>query len=469
MKTRTWAGLLLAVCLVGYAWQAPAATATDDAALFRLFLKDGTTLVSYGEFAHVGDRVVFSMPLGSAEGGPALQLVNIAADRVDWVRTNKYADSARSAHYIATRAEGDYVALSNEVARTLNEVSQAPDAAKKLTLVQNARKALADWPRDHFNYRSTEVRQMLTMLDDAIADLRASSSAGAFDLSLTTYAGDPPPVLEPLLPPPTPKEAIEQALFVSRVTESAAEREALLRAALSALDRDAAAVPADWASATRAEASVTLQNELKTDGAYQALSARVMARADQRARFADVRGFEQILLSVHRGDAALGGKRPDAVTGLLAAVEAKLDAARQLRLERDRWEMRLPELRKYWTAITEPIDLFGLFGRMKPALEDIKSLAGSTPGTLAATDRVMMQIIKRASTILPPEELRPAHALIVSAAQLADSAAAIRREATLSGNIARAWDASSAAAGALLLSARARSEIQALLHPPELR
>ena len=41
----------------------------------------------------------------------------------------------------------------------------------------------------------------------------------------------------------------------------------------------------------------------------------------------------------------------------------------------------------------------------------------------------------------------------LSAAQLADSAATIRREAALTGDMARAWNASSAAAGALMLSA----------------
>jgi hypothetical protein len=33
----------------------------------------------------------------------------------------------------------------------------------------------------------------------------------------------------------------------------------------------------------------------------------------------------------------------------------------------------------------------------------------------------------------------------------------------------RAWDASSAAAGALMLGARARTDIQSLLKPPQLR
>ena len=106
---------------------------------------------------------------------------------------------------------------------------------------------------------------------------------------------------------------------------------------------------------------------------------------------------------------------------------------------------------------------------MRPALEDIKALAGSTPAALAATERVVAQIVKRASLIVPPTEFGAAHALIVSAAQLGGSAALIRRQAAVSGDIARAWDASAAAAGALMLSARARSEIQSLLRPPELR
>ena len=47
--------------------QTTAASAAADATLFRVFLRDGASLVSYGEFARVGDQVVFSMPVG---GGP---------------------------------------------------------------------------------------------------------------------------------------------------------------------------------------------------------------------------------------------------------------------------------------------------------------------------------------------------------------------------------------------------------------
>jgi hypothetical protein len=423
--------------------------------------------VSYGEFALVGDRLVFSMPLNS-DADPGLHLVNIAADRVDWDRTNRYAESARATRYLATRAESDYIALSNEVARTLDEVTRVGDVPKRLALVEAARKALAEWPRSHFSYRSNEVRQMLGLLDDAIADLRAASGNGPVSLTLSTYLGDPPPIIEPMLPPPTPKEAIEQTLLAARLSESPPERESLLAAAIAELDRSSADVAPEWRASVRATAREELETERELDRVYQTFSNRIMTSVDWRTKAADVRGIERLLAAVDLRDAALGRKRPDAINALVTAVHAKLDQARALRLARDHWAIRAIEFEKYRLAITEPIDLFALFARVTPALEDIKSLAGSTPAALAATERAITQILKRAALIVPPNEFTAAHALIVSSAQLASTAAAIRRQAALSGDMARAWDASSAAAGALMLSARARSDVQALLREPEL-
>src|SRR5438128_11930490 len=123
MKCSRMAGASLLCLLVGAAANVPFLLAAspdevvqpaDAAPLFRVFLKDGTTLVSYGELARVNDRVVFSMPTGPtgptgvAEANPPLHLVNIAADRVDWARTHRYAETARTAHYIATQADADY-------------------------------------------------------------------------------------------------------------------------------------------------------------------------------------------------------------------------------------------------------------------------------------------------------------------------------------------------------------------------
>src|SRR5262245_1282887 len=92
---------------------APCAAAADDesATLLRVFLRDGTMLVSYGEPARVGGRVVFSMPTAVAPN-PPLHLVDLPEDRVDWGRTERYSNAARASRYLKGQAELDYAALS---------------------------------------------------------------------------------------------------------------------------------------------------------------------------------------------------------------------------------------------------------------------------------------------------------------------------------------------------------------------
>lgn len=460
MHRPMWVASVAIVCVLT---SARAAAADDDATLLRVFLTDGTSLVSYGEPARVGDRVVFSMPT-AATPNPPLHLVDLPAARVDWDRTDRYAVSARAAHYLATQADIDFAALSNNVAEALNEVTFTTDPERRLTIVEKARKVLAGWPEAHYNYRHAEVRQMLSMLDEAIADLRAASGADRFDLQFVAYA-DPLTIAEPLLPTPTPKEAIEKVLAAARLVDSPVDRTSLLGTAVASLDRDAAVLPADWATKTRAEAVATLEIERGIDRSYQSLTKQIVALGERRAKLADVRGVQRLVDRVHREDRALGGKRPDAVTALLGTVEAQLDAARRLRLARDRWALRAPAFRRYRTAIRVPMERLA---SLKPSLENIKSLAGTSPTTLATIQRVVRQILRQASAIVPPQELLAAHAVLVSAARLAGNAAQIRREATLDADMARAWDASAVAAGALMLGARARSDIQAMLRPPRL-
>ena len=465
MHGRKLAGSLLAVLLLAAGRLAAAAAPPDDTAtLLRVFLTDGTSLVSYGEPAHVGDRVVFSMPTASTPN-PPLHLTNIPADKVDWERTNRYATAARAAHYVETQADLDYADLASRMTQALNDLTSTTDAAKRLAIVQDARKTLAAWPQDHYNYRVGEVRQMLMLLDEAIADLRAATGDGRFALTLSAFA-DPVTIAEPLAPPPTPKDAIEQVLIAARLADTAAERTSLLGEALAGIDRDAAILPVEWAATTRAETKARFDEELRVDRSYHSLTRRIMVLANRRVRVADVQGLERLIGAVHNRDQVLGGQRPETVGALVAAIEAHLDAARRLQLARDRWALRAPAFRQYRVAIKAPIDRFAA---LEPSLEKIKSLAGSSASNLTLLQRAVSQILKQAGAIAPPDELRSAHALLVSALQLAGSAAQVRREATLAGDIARAWDASSAAAGALMLGARARTDMRALLRPPQLR
>jgi hypothetical protein len=437
--------------------------AAEDATLLRVFLQDGTSLLSYGEFARVADRVVFSMPIDSTVD-PPLQLINIPADRVDWARTDRYADTARAARYTATRGESDYVALNNAVSRALNDVTFTPDPARRLAIVEDARKTLAEWPETHFHYRIGDVRQMLGMLDEAIADLRATAGGSRFDLSLVAVA-EPVPPIEPLLPPPTPVEMIEQLVAASQLSESAAERQSIQNVVLTRLDRDAASLPREWATATRATISAAIEADLRIERSYEALIRQSIGQAEARARLGDVRGITRLLEKLRRDDTALGRQRPYAIGGAMAALEAHLDAARKLRLARDHWALRAPVLRRYGYKMTTPLDILR---SLEEPLQDIKELAGSTEAALAVVQRQVGRVSKLMATIAPPEECQAAHAVLVSAASLAGNAARIRHEATLSADFSRARDASSAAAGALMLIAKARTEILSFFRPPQL-
>ncbi|HTK30276.1 MAG TPA: hypothetical protein VL309_12020 [Vicinamibacterales bacterium] len=460
MFFRALAGAFLILCLLA---GTRASAAGDAAPLFRVFLKDGTSLVSYGEFARVGDRVVFSMPT-AAIANPPLHLMDLAADRVDWDRTDRYAAAVRETHYVQTQAEKDYAALSNSVSQTLNQVAITTDPKARLSIVERARLALAEWPANHFNYRATEIRQMLGMLDEAIADLRATSKVGRFDLALTTLA-DPARPAEPLLPDPTPKDAIEETLLAAQLTESAAERTALLKEALAGLHASSASLPAEWLSTTRSETLARLAAERRTDNQYKALTQSIMTRAQYRARRGDVRGVERLLPQVRAADETLGKRRPQSVSALVAAVRSELDAAQRLRLARDHWNLRLPAYRMYYASVSPALRQLAA---LRPALESIKSLSGSTAADLDLIHRTVNAIVTTASTVVPPAELSTAHAQLVSAAQLADNAARIRREAVLAEDMSRAWDASSAAAGALMLGGTVRKEIVQLLNPPRI-
>jgi hypothetical protein len=462
MRSRTWAAAIVSAVLLLPLASSRGEGADENATLLRVFLRDGSSLVSYGEPARVGDRVVFSMPT-AVTPNPPLHLVNLPAERVDWERTEKYATAARASQYLKSQAELDYASLSNQLAQTLTDVASTTASSERLAIVERARAVLVEWPQNHYNYRQAEVRQMVGMLDEAIADLRAASGASRFDIALSTYVDPPATTTEPLLPPLTLGESIEQVLNAARAVDGSVERKSLLSAALAAIDRDKDDLPADWVATTRADVEAAIKVELTIDRSYRSLTDGVLVLADRRGKLADVRGVERLLARIQLLDDRLGRQRPEAITALVAAVEAKLDATRRFRLARDRWELRLPVLTTYGAAIRAPI---ALFAQLKPRLEDIKALSGSSPGSLAALQEGTARLTELMSQIDPPDELRAAHALLVSAAQLASSAVSIRREAALANDMDRAWNASSAAAGALMLGARARADIVSLLRPP---
>jgi hypothetical protein len=243
------------------------------------------------------------------------------------------------------------------------------------------------------------------------------------------------------------------------------DRVSLLHEALALLDEAGATVPAADALRLRRSAEDQIRAENVIDQRYASMSRRLLASATNAAGQARIADVERVLNQVTREDARLGGERPEVVQALSTAVQAQLENARHLRLLRDQWQIRRASYREYQRAIGA--QLLQLV-KMQPSLDAIKRLAGPAPATLVALRSRLAGGADRLQRMTVPDDLRPTHDLLVSAWRFAQSAVDIRYSAVSSGNVSIAWQASSSAAGALLMVARVQHDIRALVEPPGL-
>jgi hypothetical protein len=460
-----FAALALAGLLVVITPATPASAALEpaEAMLYRIFLRDGSTLVSYGDFARVADRVVFSIPIGGLEGSsPALQLVSIAESIVDWERTERYVQAMRARRYATTRGEQDFESLSVAVARALSEVATTRDPAQRVALARDVQRVLAAWPKTHYGYRAADVAELSQLLDQAVADLKAAAGQSRFDLDLVAIANAAPPD-EPELPAPTLRESIEQALTVATVTPEPADRISLLQSVLTSVDR--IAEPAPWTALLRSKATMELATELKTERQYGDLVNRAIASADERAKRADVSGIERLVKAVLKADDKLGRRRPQVTASLLATLDGRLDSARRLRLARDAWILRVRTLNDYERRIRTAMERLR---RSIGSLEQIKALSGPSPNSLPSLSERISDAWRDLKVVRPPAEAAEVHGVLISACQMAVRAVASRRLAITTSDMKMAWEASSAAAGALMFIERANEDLRKLSAPPVL-
>ena len=442
-----------AVALVLALVCASPATAAESV-LYRLFLIDGTTLVSYGEFSRVSDRVVFSIPVGQVEESPDLQLVSIPETSIDWERTDQYSNAVRAQRYGETRGDEDFALLGNRVTEALNLIALTRDPARRLAMAQEARGNLARWPSQNFGYRAAEVAQLTGMLDEVISELRVAAGQTSFDVSLVATTG---PSLVELLPAPDFRGTLEQAFAASAVTPEPAERVSLLRAVTSALREPAKR--GGWEAALHARAAADLATELRIDQSYRDLSAASIATATARAARGDVTGVQGLLQNVLKADDRLGRRRPQESAALLAFLDLQLNEARRVRLARDAWVVRAEAFTAYRSGIAPAI---GELRRSTRSLENIRELAGPPPGLLPRLEQRLVMAKQQLAAVSPPAELDAAHGLFGAAFQMARRAVATRRNAVSSKDMKLAWDAASAAAGALMLLDRAAQELDRL-------
>jgi hypothetical protein len=451
---------------VAVVWLGAAAVAhgATEATLFRLFMRDGSSVVSFGEFTRLDDQVIFSMPVGGPPEEPRLHVVSVPASEIDWERTGRYAASARSARYAETRGEDDFQRLSSDIARVLNEVAYAPDKSAALTTAEQARKTLADWPAGHYGYRDRDVREVVSLLDEAISDLRAA--AGRNDFSLALIATPVETGYEPLLGAPSLAEQIDATFRVARLSARVADRVSLLQEALVLIAEAGSSMPPAEASRLRGMAEDQIHEETIVDQKYAALSRKLLASASSAAGQARIADVERTLTQVSREDARLGGRRPEVVQALSTALQVQLENARHLRLLRDQWQVRRAGYRSYQRAVASQLTQLV---KMQSSLDAIRRLAGPSPTTLVTLRSRLAGGADRLQRLPVPADLRATHELLVSAWRFAESAVDIRYSAVASGDVGIAWQASSSAAGALLMVTRVQQDIRTLLEPPRLQ
>jgi hypothetical protein len=439
--------------LVAEAQQAPAP-------IFRLFLRDGSSLASYGEFARVGDRVVFSSPLGEADGLLRLQAVSVPADDVDWPETERYSASLRAERYFATRASVDFEDLAETVQKHLEELARTDDAQMKLAIAERMRNTLAAWPAEHHGYRTDEVRQMLALADDVVSELQAPKGVQQFSLALVAIPEAPPRA--PLLPAPTLQESIEQVLRLTGLAPSPAERILLLEAARKVLEEERLELPGPWRDRTLRNVVRTIEVEQKTTRNYARLRDRAVAHLGRLASGGDVRGIERLIEDVRRRDQRMGQQRPDMIAALLSTLDGRLGVVRRDREAKERAAVLRKALGEYVRAVEKPLD------ESSKAIADLTEIrAGNFLPTSRSAD--LTRRLARMATVLGsikvPPDAAATHAAFTSAVTLARHAVAMRN--TPGANpVQTLRDASAAAAGALMLLERVRIDTGVLAGRP---
>jgi hypothetical protein len=176
-----------------------------------------------------------------------------------------------------------------------------------------------------------------------------------------------------------------------------------------------------------------------------------------------VKGIDALVKAVLKADDRLGRRRPQTTAALLATLDGRLDTARRLRLAHDAWLLRQDGLNAYRRRIRAAVDRLR---RSTTGLEQIRQLAGPAPAALPALADRVANAWRELNLVRPPAEAEAAHSMLIAATQMAGRAATTRRMAIKTTDMNAAWEASSAAAGALMMFERAEEELRKLSTPP---
>jgi hypothetical protein len=433
------------------------ATAEQSDATFRVFLRTGDGVPSYGEPVEVGGRVIFTLVMGEPADRARLQLVDLPATAVDLDRTRRYANAVRAEYYARNHGEFEYQAVTAELARTLDYLPALDDPQLRLALAEQARANLTRWAWRSYGYRAADVRVLFDLFDGLIAELRAAVGGSQFVFDLT--AGPVLHEVEPLLSAPGLRESIRLALAVATAADDGPSRLAILHALSTAVP------DGGGFEAVRRDVDRRLGLEAVADEAYATLAEDFLGRATAFLAVGDGEAIEALAVELTTRDAALGAARPRALARLRVDLGSVHDRAVAYRAALDHYAVVRAE-RLAFERRVRPV-LTALDG-LTPILEAIRTESGPRYARLLGVEARVAELAVALSRTDPPEGLRAVHATLAGAVELVRQASARRRLSIVTDRAALSREASAAAAGALLLSRTARETLVALLFPPVL-
>jgi len=423
-----------------------AAQAPSPSTTYRVFLKNGDALPSYGESAVVGDRIIFNLSIGGSDGPLTLQLMSLPLPLIDMDRTMRYADSMRAAFYAATRGAAEYSEMTAALSRDLEQLAKIQDRKQQLVVADQLRLGLVAWPKSHFFYRANDIEKLVGLVGDVINELKVAVGEKTFALELT--AGPPAPRREPLMVAPRLRESITLSLSASSVADIGEERLAILKSAASITpveDRELAGTVAK-----------RLEIEMSAERSYAALAADIRKRAQAAEAAGNAPAIDRLQAELLGRDQQFGFRRPKTVQDLIEELRMARSTAMARKEALDKYAAVRRRLLDYEVAVRPA---FAALDGLRSLLQYYRELRGvSFDRTVEAGER-FERLRGQIESVTPPPEASAIHATLVSSLRMAVEATLRRREAAATNAMPTLRAASSAAAGALLLGDRARDDL----------
>ena len=241
---------------------------------------------------------------------------------------------------------------------------------------------------------------------------------------------------------------------------------ALLQGALGLVAEAGTALSEADTATYRGQVEKAIRGELAVDKRYSDMSRRLLTQATRAAERADGPAVERIVARARQEDTKLGQKRPEIVEALNTSLQGKLADSRRLRLLKDQWTLRRDTYHHYQRTVGS--SLLQLV-KSTASLRAIRTLDGPSPDQLVALKSQLSGGAERLERMRTPEYLREVHERLIGAWRFAENATRARYDAISKADATAAWEASSSAAGALMMLARVQQDLTALLTPPRLQ